>query len=580
MKNKKRIIPLIASITLIAGPVLLLTACDNELDMSNLPNGKIPDDYKNRILFDFLGVNFTKTVGEQFKDAYASGLDLILNDVEGIIAQQKFYDFFHNTLSSGVYTADTLDPDGKVIAEGTANQAFDKIKDDLGLNLLTQAYLQGIKSGTSLDETTNFTNNLALFQTDAWHRGGTGSLDYSKDTFYQEKNNITNLDNNPNEVFTNGNLYKDYGPNNEAFMKQLADIAKHPDDNTTDVLLKLQQNTQNYIGDAGVNPDTLPKALDTSKPDGVTTYQTNLKRFQWSLRFRYEQYYKYMILPKLNEKLFTMSYILSNLFIPNQKKSDNTPIIETTTNNAYIGQLQNINDYNSSNYRLIWNFQTNKNEAIDIESKWKTPGNPWENIANDNGTLTLNKDFFSRLNNGTSDCINQIDNIFGANGYTTTAAGQAVKPVADSTTANWVTINGGAHYELTNDTIANFTYTAPIYFLNVLQNLDFSCILNDKNKQTWIPKTTGLIQDWNNSSNPSKNTAFSKYILGGANSTITQDQKFGIFWQMLYFLADSDTNKDNAANNFKLAAQNLFPTYIPKTNIYEKGFWDKVKQYY
>ncbi|WP_308149896.1 hypothetical protein [Spiroplasma sp. AdecLV25b] len=578
MKNKKKIIPLIASVTLLAGPVLLVTACDNERDMSNLPNGKIPDDYKNRILFDFLGVNFTKTVGEQFKDAYASGLDLILNDVEGIIAQQKFYDFFHNTLSPTVYTEDTLDSDGNVIQEGTANQAFDNIKDDLGLSLLTQAYLQGIKSCTSLDETTNFTNNLVLFQTDSWHRGGTGSLDYSKDKdgFYAKDNADTGLKNDPNDVFANTNLYKDFGTvtKNEAFMKQLADIAKHPDDNTTNVLLPLQQNTQNYIGDAGVNPDTLPKALDTS----VTDYQRNLKRFQWSLRFRYEQYYKYMILPKLNEKLFTMSYLLSNLFIPNQKGPNKEPIIETTTNNAYIGQLQNINDYKSSNYRSIWNFQTNKTNAIDIETNWNTSN--WQNITN-NGGRELNSSFFNKLKNGTSDSINQIDNLFGANGYTATAAGQAAKPVADATTAGWVTIKDGTHYELTNDTIANFTYTTPIYFLNVLQNLDFSCILNDKNKKTWIPKTTGLIQDWNNSSNPSKDTDFSKYIRGAAaSSDITQDQKFGIFWQMLYFLADSDANKDNAANNFKLAAQSLFPTYIPKDNIYEKGFWDKIKQYY
>ncbi|WP_342276885.1 hypothetical protein [Spiroplasma endosymbiont of Nebria brevicollis] len=576
MKNKKKIIPLIASVTLLAGPVLLVTACDNERDMNSLPNGKIPDNYKNRILFNFLGVNFTKTVGEQFKDAYASGIDLILNDVEGIIAQQKFYDFFHNTLSPTVYTEDELGADGKVIKEGTANQAFDKIKDELGLSLLTQAYLQGIKSGTSLDETTNFTNNLALFQTDSWHRGGTGSLDYSQDEFYKKDNTETGLKNDPNEVFANANLYKDYGTDkNEAFMKQLADIVKHPDDNTTNVLLPLQQNTQNYIGDAGVNPDTLPKALDTT----VADYQTNLKRFQWSLRFRYEQYYKYMILPKLNEKLFTMSYLLNNLFIPNQKDDSKNPIIETTTNNTYIDQLQNINDYKTSNYRLIWNFQTNKANAITIENDWNKPINTWKSIATTNGA-ELNRDFFNRLKSGTSDSINQIDNIFGANGYTTTAAGQAAKPVADAAKAGWVTIKDGTHYELTNDTIANFTYTAPIYFLNVLQKLDFSCILNDKNKKKWIPKTSGLIQDWNNHKNPSKDTDFSKYIYGGTGSNITQDQKFGIFWQMLYFLADGDANKDNATNNFKLSAQNLFPTYIPKGNIYEKGFWDKVKQYY
>lgn len=574
MKNKKKIIPLIVSLTLLAGPILLVTACDNERDMNNLPNGKIPDDYKNRILFDFLGVNFTKTVGEQFKDAYASGLDLILNDVEGIIAQQKFYDFFHNTLSPTFYTADTLDSDGKVKTEGTANQAFEKIKDDLGLSLLTQAYLQGIKSGTSLDETTSFTNNLALFQTDSWHRGGTGSLDYSQDEFYNKDNSSTKLKNNPNDVFTSSNLYKNYGTEaeNEAFVKQLADIAKHPDDNTTNVLLKIQKNTKNYIGDAGVNPDTLPKSLEA---DDIKSYQRNLKRFQWSLRFRYEQYYKYMILPKLNEKLFTMSYILSNLFVPNKKSPDKKPIIETTTNNAYIGQLQNINDFKSSNYRLIWNFQTNKADAFEIEEKWNN--NPWNSIVKDNN---LNAEFFNKLSNGTSDSINQIDNIFGANGYTTAATGKAVDNVTNAQTADWVTFNDLTHYELTNDTIANFTYTAPIYFLNVIQNLDFSCILNDKNKKSWIPETTGLIQDWNNSGNPSKDTDFSKYILGAKPSTITQDQKFGIFWQMLYFLSDDVTNKDNAANNFKLAAQNLFPTFIPKDNIYEKGFWDKVKQYY
>ena len=231
MKKLKRVLPLLTSITLLSGPLFLLVACDNERDMSNLPNGKIDDSYKNRILFNFLGVNFNQSVSEQFKNTYSEGLDFVLKDVEGTIAQQKFYEFFHNKLH---YSADTKDASGKIIP-GEANNAFTKLKDDIGLNLLTQKYLSGINTANSLDKIAAADNNELLFQNEKWHQEGTSIFNYSEVPFYKTVNDVTGFANNPDQVFTPDELYKPQvnakGENiDAAFDAQLAAIAKHPDD--------------------------------------------------------------------------------------------------------------------------------------------------------------------------------------------------------------------------------------------------------------------------------------------------------------------------------------------------------------
>lgn len=585
MKKLKKILPLLTSLTLLSGPVLLVVACDNERDMNNLPNGKIPDQYKNRVLFSFLGVNFNKTIDAQFKDTYSQGLDFILQDVEGTIAQQKFYEFFHNKLH---YSADTTDADGKVTKIGEANAAFIKLKDDLGLNLLTQKYLSGINTANSLDKISAADNNELLFQNQSWHQDGTSKFSYQNVDFYKETDEGTGRINNPDQIFTPDSLYKDYGSAaaDAAFDAQLANIAKHPDENySTDLAKLLPNNAKKWNSSAGIN--NTQKGVDNENVanEKIPRYSKYLKRFQWWLRFRYQQYYQYEILPKLNQTLFTMSYILDNI-LDIKDDGSGKPIISTPINNAYISQLQGTNFHSDvsqlSNYNITWDFTTNLANAQDIDKKWNdTPSQPpsWQLIVKDNGSgvQTLNSDFFMQLTTGNAATITEIDPNFGVNGFLST------KTDNKQQTGGWVP-NGGLHYT-TNNNIATFTYSTPIYFLNLIQNLDFS-FLKDKS-EGWIPEISNLIHDWNNSGNASIGKAFSQYIRAGKTddgkeqSDITQERKWNIFWQMLYSISANTDDKDSpAATNFKIAAQNLFPTYIPKNNIYEEGFWSKVKEYY
>ncbi len=576
MKKLKKILPLLTSLTLLSGPLLLIVACDNEHDMNNLPNGKIPDQYKNRILFSFLGVNFNKTIAAQFKDTYSQGLDFILQDVEGTIAQQKFYEFFHNKLN---YTADITDADGKVIKIGEANAAFIKLKDDLGLNLLTQKYLSGINTANSLDKISAADNNELLFQNQSWHQDGTSKFTYQNVDFYKAPDKGTNKVNDPDQIFTPDSLYHDYGSKeaNAAFDAQLAKIAKHPDDNySTDLTALLPNNAQKWNSSAGIN-NTQKHVANNDIPQ----YAKYLKRFQWWLRFRYQQYYQYEILPKLNQTLFTMSYILDNI-LDIKNNGSTKPIISTPINNVYISQLQGTNFHSGvtqlSNYNITWNFTTNLANAQSIDKEWNaTPSKPptWESIVKDNGSgvQILNSDFFTQLaNTGSAATIKEIDPNFGVNGFLSN------KTDNKQEIGRWVT-NGGLHYT-TNNNIATFTYSTPIYFLNLIQNLDFS-FLKGKS-EGWIPEISNLIHDWNNSGNVSIDQPFSNYIKGDKEqSKISQERKWNIFWQMLYSISASSDEKDSpAATNFKIAAQNLFPTYIPKNNIYEEGFWSKVKEYY
>ncbi|WP_342261432.1 hypothetical protein [Spiroplasma endosymbiont of Notiophilus biguttatus] len=571
MKKIKKILPLLTSITLLSGPVLLLVACDNERDMTNLPSGKIPDDYKNRVLFNFLGVNFNETISAQFKNTYSQGLDFILKDVEGTIAQQKFYGFFHNKLH---YSENTKNADGTT-AMGEANKAFIKLKDDLGLSLLTQKYLSGINTANSLDKVSAADNNELLFQNQSWHQDGTSKFNYQNLDFYKEKNDATGKVNDPDQIFTPDSLYKDYGDKGDvAFDEQLAAIAKHPDDNYSDEIGKLLPNdAKKWNSSAGIN-----KTQKGLSNEGIPTYSKYLKRFQWWLRFRYQQYYQYEILPALNQTLFTMSYILDNI-VDIKDNAAGKLIISTQTNNLYISQLQDTTSWQKSNYNATWNFTTDLANAQSIDKKWNnSPSEPpkWESIVKDDDSgkgKTLNSDFFIQLTSGNASTISEIDPNFGANGFLSTAANWVL-------VAGWVP-NGGLHYT-TNNNIATFTYSAPIYFLNLLQNLDFSFLKNNKN-EGWVPEISNLIHSWSNSGNASLKTDFSKYIRGDGNeSTITQETKWNIFWQMLYSISASDSaTKDSpATENFKIAAQNLFPTYIPKNNIYEEGFWSKVKEFY
>ena len=574
MKKKKNILSLLTSITILSGPVLLLVACDNERDMSNLPNGKLPDDYKNRVLFNFLGVNFNETISAQFKNTYSQGLDFILKDVEGTIAQQKFYEFFKNKLH---YSADIKNADG-TITMGEANKAFTKIKDDLGLSLLTKKYLSGINTANSLDKVSASDNNELLFQNQSWHQDGTSKFNYQNVDFYKEIDADTGKVNDPDQIFTPDSLYKDYGDKNDAFDAQLAAIAKHPDENYSDEIGKLLPNdAKKWNSSAGIN-----KTQKGLSGTDISSYSKYLKRFQWWLRFRYQQYYQYEILPVLNQTLFTMSYILDNI-IDIKDDATGKPIISTQTNNLYISQLQDTTGWHKSNYNVTWNFTTDLANAQEIDKKWNNnPSEPpkWDSIVkkdNASGKETLNSDFFTQLTSGNASTISEIDPNFGVNGFLSTAANA-------QETASWVT-NGGLHYT-TNNNIATFTYSLPIYFLNLLQNLDFSFLKNEN--QGWIPEISNLIHSWNNSPNKSIDTSFSIYIRGGKNkdvkeqSDISQGTKWNIFWQMLYSISTSDSaSKDSfATENFKIAAQNLFPIYIPKNNIYEEGFWSKVKEFY
>lgn len=582
MKKLKRILPLLTSVTLLSGPVLLVVACDNERDMNNLPSGKSSDEYKNRVLFNFLGVNFNETVAEQFKNTYSEAIDFILKDVEGIIAQQKFYEFFHNKLH---YSADTLKPDGTVDKIGEANAAFTKLKDDLGLSLLMQKYLSGINTANSLDKISAADNNELLFQNQSWHQDGTSKFNYQDVDFYgKETDPITGKVNDPDQIFTPDNLYKDHSTDpggDAAFDAQLANIAKHPDDNySSDIGKLLSNDAKKWNSSAGINK-TQKGLADSNIPE----YSKYLKRFQWWLRFRYQQYYQYEILPALNQTLFTMSYILDN--IVDIKDNAGNPTISTQTNNAYISQLQDTNFQTGggkkSNYNTTWNFTTNLQNAQAIDKEWnKNPSVPpaWASIVKDNGSgvQTLNPDFFRQLTSGSASTISEIDPNFGINGFVSAATN-----VQQS--ASWIT-KDGLHYT-TNNNIATFTYSAPIYFLNLLQNLNFNFLKNDSTSQAIIPENSNLIHAWINSGNSSIGTRFSNYINGNTpgsanKSTITQETKWNIFWQMLYSISASDSANKNspAADNFKIAAQNLFLTYIPKNNIYEEGFWSKVKEFY
>ncbi|KNE86618.1 hypothetical protein PSTG_20019 [Puccinia striiformis f. sp. tritici PST-78] len=102
---------------------------------------------------------------------------------------------------------------------GEANKAFIKLKDDLGLSLLTQKYLSGINTANSLDKVSAADNNELLFQ-----------------------NQNTGKVNDPDQIFTPDSLYKDYGDKDAAFDEQLAAIAKHPDDNYSNEIGKLLPN--------------------------------------------------------------------------------------------------------------------------------------------------------------------------------------------------------------------------------------------------------------------------------------------------------------------------------------------------
>ncbi|KMQ93907.1 5 -nucleotidase [Lasius niger] len=119
--------------TLVSGPVLLVTACNHEItrypaDLSN--------DIQNRILFDFVGVNYNVNAKSQFSASFKQGMGFIKKDIEGIMAKEEFINFFVKKLN---------------YSEKKAIATFDKIKDTLGLNILADDYLNTINSGQSFD---------------------------------------------------------------------------------------------------------------------------------------------------------------------------------------------------------------------------------------------------------------------------------------------------------------------------------------------------------------------------------------------------------------------------------------------
>jgi len=576
MKKPKRILQLLASMTILSGPVLLLTACDNERDMSNLPTGGIPDHDKKKVILTFSGVNYTKTISDQFKNTYNSGLDLIINDVEGIMAKQKFYEFFNGKLG---YSADKVDDNGNVTI-GDANKAFEKIKDDLGLNILAQAYFDGLNKKQTLDDTD--TVDLP-FQNSAWHTSGSWKYDYAHTDFYKDNNY------NPDTIFNKDTLYN---LTDKDIDSKIATIAKHADDFYSKDIETLLQNHETWSNDTETN--MLPPILAATGPgktytkDDITDYQQKLKRFEWWLRFRYQQYYQYKILPTLNQTLFTMSWILDKILnVTKGQVEDEPPKIEAQMNNQFIGQLQPFDfdrDDATSMYRLVWEYKTDSANGTKIDKDWDTSKVNWKSIISEDG-LNLNPNFYNQLATPTNLGLNKtVDTSFGANGFTpnSTYSAEANK----ATSEGWLVGKGGYHYFVINKKYDNFVYVAPMYFLDIIQNLDFN-YLRGSSPELVPTSTLNMFHDWNNSKHAS--SKLSRYLRNTITGKVwvgaTQDQKWNTFWQMLYFLSanvatNSNQKSASADENFKNAAKELFPIYIPKSQIYEELFWQKVKDYY
>lgn len=556
MKKPKKLLPLISSLTLLAAPVVLVTACSSEV---NRYNAALPNDIQNRLLFDFIGVNYNVDAKTHFNNIYKQGMEFLKKEVEGIMAQQEFLNFFQNKLG---------------YSEDIATTTFETIKDNLGLNILATEYFNTINNGQNFD---NKDTTKLIFQTDNWHQFGTTRFNYSNVTYYSEHN--------PNTIFSN--LYTDLDDTTKD--AEIKALAKHADDNFNLELSNL--TASNFKWNSPSTPAATVPVLGSD--NDIQNYQKRLERFKWWLRFRYQQYYYSVILPELNQTLFTMANILDSIL-----KVDATTKTIAIDNGVFASQLQSWapNAKWTSNYRLVWDYTTNEKTAININTNWDATTNPTKlpELMTDNQTLNTN--FLNELAGTDKTLKNSADAIFGINGFISDTSSKLYNTqVKDATVTGWARNPDSTHYWGQNNN-GIFAYAAPIYWIDVVQNLNFNFYQNQSQSSQWlVTDPNQLITKWNNNPDNStiSSTNFSQYIradyLNGSSAPTedqyisTQEMKWNIFWQMIYWLsaqADSNPNKTQAADNFTTAAKVLFPKYIKKNNIYNIDFWNAVSSYY
>lgn len=562
MKKSKKLLPLIGSLTLLAAPVILVSACSSEF---NRYNAALPKDIQDRLLFDFTGVNYNVDAKSHFNNIYKQGMEFLKKEVEGIMAQQEFYNFFQDKLG---------------YSEDVAKTTFEEIKDNLGLNILATEYFNTINSGQNFD---NKDTTKLIFQTDNWHQFGTTRFNYGNVPFYSEHN--------PNNIFSNSNLYTDLDDvTKDAEIKA---VAKHADEN---FYLEVSKLTENNLKWSSPTTPIAPVPVLGSDND-IENYQKRLERFKWWLRFRYQQYYYSVILPELNQTLFTMANILDSIL-----KIDAGRKTIAIDNGTFATQLQSWapNGKWISNYRLVWDYTTNEKNASYINVNWDQNQDSGKNptklpeLMSDNQTLNTN--FLNELAGTDKTLKNSVDAIFGINGFVSDPSSKPYNTqVKENTISGWPNNPDSSHYWGQNNK-GTFAYAAPIYWIDVVQNLNFNFYQNQSKVSQWLATDPNqLIAKWNNNPDNSiiSRTDFSQYIRAdylNGNSEPTQDQyistqkmKWNIFWQMIYWLSaqvDSNPNKTQAADNFTTAAKVLFPKYIKKTNIYNIDFWNAVSSYY
>lgn len=558
MKKTKKLLPLIGSLTLLAAPVVLVSACSSEV---NRYNAALPKDIQDRLLFDFIGVNYNVDAKSHFNNIYKQGMEFLKKEVEGIMAEQEFLNFFQDKLG---------------YSEDTAKATFEEIKDNLGINILATEYFNTINNGQNFD---NKDTTKLIFQTDNWHQFGTTRFNYGNVPYYSEHN--------PNNIFSNSNLYTDLDDATKD--AEIKAVAKHADENFN---LELSSLTANNLKWNSPTTPAAPVPVLGSDND-IQNYQKRLERFKWWLRFRYQQYYYSVILPELNQTLFTMANILDSIL-----KVDAAKKTIAIDNGVFATQLQSWapNAKWTSNYRLVWDYTTNEKTAININANWDATTNPTKlpELMSDNQTLNTN--FLNELAGTDKTLKNSADAIFGINGFVNDTSSKLYNTqVKDATVSGWARNLDGSHYWGQNNN-GTFAYTAPIYWIDVVQNLNFNFYQNQSQASQWLVSDPNqLITKWNNNPDNStiSSTNFSQYIRAdylNGDSTPTQDQyittqemKWNIFWQMIYWLSaqvDSNPNKTQAADNFTTAAKVLFPKFIKKTNIYNIDFWNAVSSYY
>lgn len=559
VKNK-RLLSLLTSLTLISSPVLLVVACNHEI---NRYPAALPNDQQNRILFDFIGVSFNVDAKSQFSSSFKQGMEFIKKQVEGIMAQQEFFNFFVQKLNYD---------------ENTANNTFEKIKDNLGLNLLAADYFNTINNNQNFDSKV-YASKL-IFQTENWHLHGTTKFNYNNNKFYSDPLN------NPDTIFTSSYLYSDLY--NEKRDDKIQEVAKYADKHYNEIISELTEGKSVWA-----SPDTpiqLPPSLGEGE-NAIQDYQKKLERFKWWLRFRYQQYYNSTILPQLNETLFTMANILDSILKISPAKTINDKPKIQIENSKYAIQLQDWgpNSAWSSKYRFIWDYTTSVKNAIEIDRQWNQE--PLPDLINKEAT-GLNPAFLNKLASSDRTLKNTVDPILGINAFINDSSAKSYdKSVKSNNISGWANNSDGFHY-WGKDTKGSFAYSAPIYWIDVVQNLNFN-FYNKANDPIVVGNDDykGLISTWNNAENsPISNSNFSKYIRGVNMPSINdrgyiyyQEMKWNIFWQMIYFLAsqaDTNSNKDIAKNNFTTAAKALFPKYIKKEKIYNEDFWNAVSSYY